>query len=282
VEYRATLKGFIMDKLLVVGSKGMLGVAVSRYFQRKGWSVKELSRAEFDIAHQPADSLLPYLKDVSVVVNCAGVVKPRIAVTPIEDVFKVNSVFPRNLALLSKKIGVKCVHITSDCVYSGRKGHYSEEDLFDAEDVYGLSKCAGENKDCMTIRTSIIGEERGTSRNLLEWARSQKGKPVNGYTNHFWNGVTTVYLAEIIEKIVTGGLYKPGIFHIFSPDTVSKHSLMEIFDEVYDLQFTINTFEAPEPVDRSMTSIYDLSSKVSKVSVREQVVQMREFFKTEN
>jgi dTDP-4-dehydrorhamnose reductase len=133
----------------------------------------------------------------------------------------------------------------------------------------------------MTIRTSIIGEERGTSRNLLEWARSQKGKTVNGYTNHFWNGVTTVYLAEIIEKIVANGLYKPGLFHIYSLDTVSKYSLMEIFSEVYDLQFTINAFKAPEAIDRSMTSIYDLSAKVSTLTVREQVFRMHTFFKTE-
>jgi len=270
-----------MQKMLVIGAKGMLGIAVSQYFRRQGWSVKELTRSEFNIARQPADGLIPYLKDISVVVNCAGVVKPRIAATSIEDVLKVNAVFPRNLAMLCKKMGVKCFHITSDCVYSGRKGLYSEEDLFDAEDIYGLSKCAGENKDCMTIRTSIIGEEQGQSRNLLEWARSQKGKTVNGYTNHFWNGVTTVYLAEIIDKILTLGLYKPGIFHIFSPDTVSKFSLMEIFNAVYDLQFTINAFEAPEPVDRSMTSINDLSAKVSTLTVREQVQQMREFFKTE-
>jgi dTDP-4-dehydrorhamnose reductase len=84
----------------------MLGIAVTRYFRRKGWTVNELSRAEFDIARQPAEALVPHLKDVTVVVNCAGVVKPRIAATPIEDVLKVNSVFPRNLALLSKKMGI--------------------------------------------------------------------------------------------------------------------------------------------------------------------------------
>ncbi len=270
-----------MPTVVVIGSKGMLGIAMSKYYLKRGWQVVGFSRAEFDIARQSVEILQPELQAAEVVVNCAGVVKPRIAVTSVEDVVKVNSVFPRNLAKLTKNLGVPCFHITTDCVYSGRKGNYSEEDLFDAEDLYGLSKCAGENTDCMTIRTSIIGEERGQARNLLEWARSQKGKPVNGFVNHFWNGVTTVYLAEIIENILAHNLYQRGIFHIFSPEAVTKLELLQIFDRIYDLQLQINPVEAPETIDRTLTSIYDLSSQVCQLSIEQQVAAMQAFFQTE-
>ncbi|MEM2144979.1 MAG: sugar nucleotide-binding protein [Candidatus Jordarchaeaceae archaeon] len=267
-----------MSKVLVIGSKGMLGRAVTLYFKRKGWLVSELSRAEFDIAHTPIEQIIPYIKAADFIINCSGVIKPRINVTPIEDILKVNSVFPRNLALLSQIYKTPCIHITTDCVYSGKKGGYTEEDFFDAEDVYGLSKCAGETKDCMTIRTSIVGEEEGQIRGLLEWARSQKGKEGNGFTNHFWNGVTTVYLAEIFENIFSMGLYQQGIFHIFSPEAVSKYKLIEIINLVYQLDLKVKPVEAPERIDRTLSSIYDLSAKVCQKNIFEQVDLLKKFF----
>lgn len=270
-----------MRKILVIGAKGMLGTAVTRYFERRGWEVVGLSRQEFDLARRPSEDLLPYLAACDVVVNCAGVIKPRIAVTSLEDLLRINAVFPHNLATLAQRVGVPCFHITTDCVYSGKKGNYSENDLCDATDSYGLSKFAGDNRDCMTLRTSIIGEERGQARSLLEWARSQAGKEVNGFTNHFWNGVTTVYLAEIIEKIIIDNLYRPGIFHIYSPEVVTKLRLLQIFDEVYQLALQIKPVEASEAIDRSLTSIYDLATKVCRLSIKEQVQAMRAFFETE-
>jgi len=267
-----------MEKILIIGSTGMLGYAVSSYFKYRGYNVVELSRKEFDIAVDPIEKLEMYLNGVDVVINCAGVIKPTISKNTIENVLKINSLFPRNLAKACNKRNIKCFHITTDCVYSGKKGKYTEEDYFDAEDLYGLSKNAGETNECMVIRTSIIGEENGNSRSLLEWAKSQAGKEVNGFTNHLWNGVTTLYLAEIIEKILTNNLYQKGIFHIHSPNTVSKYELLKIFNEVYDLKLNINPVEAKESIDRSLSSIYDMSIKLCVKLLEQQVREMKVFF----
>ncbi|MBI5730154.1 MAG: SDR family oxidoreductase [Ignavibacteriales bacterium] len=267
-----------MEKILVVGSTGMLGYAVSYYFKSKDYQVVEISRNEFDIANDPMSMFEKYLDGVDVVINCAGVIKPTIAKNTIENVLKINSLFPRNLAKVCGKRGIKCFHITTDCVYTGKKGKYTEEDYFDADDLYGLSKNAGENKDCMVLRTSIIGEENGQSRSLLEWAKSQAGKEVCGFTNHLWNGVTTLYLAEIIENIIKQDLYQKGIFHIHSPNTVNKYELLQIFNRVYDLHLKINSAEAKEAVDRSMKSVNLLSSKVAVKNLEIQIEEMKEFF----
>ncbi len=267
-----------MEKVLVVGSTGMLGFAVSAYFKSKGYSVVKISRNEFDIANDPMSKFEKYLDEVDVVINCAGVIKPTIAKNSIENVLKINSLFPRNLANVCEKKSIKCFHITTDCVYTGRKGKYTEEDLFDADDLYGLSKNAGENRDCMVLRTSIIGEENGQSRSLLEWAKSQFGKEVNGFTNHWWNGVTTVYLAEVVERIFQSGLYQKGIFHVHSPNTVTKYELLNIFNDVYELNLKINSAEAKESCDRSMASVYPLSKRVVLKTLEQQITEMKMFF----
>ncbi len=267
-----------MEKVLVVGSTGMLGFAVSSYFKSHDYNVVDISRSEFDIANDPVSKFESYLGGVDLVINCAGVIKPTIAKNSIENVLKINSLFPRNLAKVCAKRGIKCFHITTDCVYSGRKGKYTEEDLFDADDLYGLSKNAGENTECMVIRTSIIGEENGQSRSLLEWAKSQYGKEVNGFTNHLWNGVTTLYLAEIVESIFKNNLYRHGIFHVHSPNTVTKFELLHLFNKVYDLNLIINSAEAKEACDRSMSSIYPLSSRVASKSLEQQIKEMKIFF----
>ncbi|MDQ7817354.1 MAG: SDR family oxidoreductase [Melioribacteraceae bacterium] len=267
-----------MEKILVIGSTGMLGYAVSSYFKTNDYDVVELSRNEFDIANDPMSKFESYLDGVGVVINCAGVIKPTIAKNSMENVLKINSLFPRNLANVCNRKGIKCFHITTDCVYTGKKGKYTEEDYFDADDLYGLSKNAGENKDCMVLRTSIIGEENGQSRSLLEWAKSQTGEEVNGFTNHLWNGVTTLYLAEIIEKILTQNLYEKGLFHVHSPNTVDKFQLLQIFDRAYGLNLRINPVEAKEAVDRSLSSVFDLTKKVAVKTLDQQVNEMQEFF----
>ncbi|NWF90422.1 MAG: SDR family oxidoreductase [Ignavibacteriaceae bacterium] len=268
-----------MEKFLVIGSTGMLGYAVSEYFLSKSYNVTKLSRNNFDIGTEPHENFIPFLKGIDVVINCAGLIKPTIGKFPIEQALRVNSIFPRNLAKMTSERNIKCFHVTTDCVYSGKKGNYDENSLFDADDTYGMTKNAGENKDCMVLRTSIIGEEKGQSRSLLEWAKSQAGKEVNGFTNHLWNGVTTLYLAEVIESILKQNIYQKGIFHIHSPNTVNKFELLNIFNDVYQLNFSkINATEAKDAIDRSMSSIYDLTKKVCVKTLEEQIREMRKFF----
>ncbi len=267
-----------MQSVAIFGAGGMLGRAMCEHFRRRGRRVTAVTRAEYDIARETPEGLADRLDGASAVINCAGVIKPRIGGTPVEDVLRVNAIFPRNLARLCRRTDRPLVHITTDCVYSGRKGHYTEEDFFDAEDLYGMSKNAGDAADCMVLRTSIIGEEQGQKRSLLEWARSQAGQQVNGFVNHHWNGVTTVHLSEIVERILHEGLYEAGIFHVHSPEIVSKCELLRLIDEVYDLRLKIQPTDAPEACDRSLASLRPLSARVATKPLRQQLEEMRRFF----
>lgn len=267
-----------MATIGVIGANGMLGYAVSEYFRSLENKIVATTRNEFDIVKDPIGKLENILRQTDFVVNCAGVIKPRIAGLPVEDVVKVNSIFPRNLAGLCRQRDIPCFHITTDCVYSGKKGQYTEKDYFDAEDLYGMTKNAGERGDCMVLRTSIIGEEKEQSRSLLEWARANAGKEVSGFTNHQWNGVTTVYLAQMIEKILHESKYQNGIIHLHSPNTVTKYELLQTLSEVYQLSLSIKSAEAKELCNRSLASIYSLSKEIATKTIRQQIVEMKEFF----
>lgn len=267
-------------KILVIGSSGMLGYAASRYFKQRGYGVKELTRREFDIIRNPIVRIRAAVRNADVVINCTGVIKPRIEQYSVEDVLKINSVFPWNLSRLCKQSETRCFHISTDCVFSGKKGGYSEDDFIDAEDLYGLSKAAGDSPLCMTLRTSIVGEEKGHHRSLLEWLRGQKGETADGFVNHRWNGVTTVYLAEILENILTHDLYKPGVFHIYSPKVVTKYKLLRLINDVYGLRVTIRKARSPQAIDRTLTSIYSFSRKLVMKNIRKQIEEMKIFFST--
>ncbi len=267
------------SKFVVFGASGMAGVAVSKYFETLGKDVVRVSRKEFDIAKSDTSKLAEWITPGSVVVNCAGVIKPQIAKMTTEEVLKVNVLFPRNLAKLAKKVGAKCFHLTTDCVYSGKKGAYTESDFFDADDVYGMSKNGGDTSECMTLRTSIIGQEIGQSRSLISWAMSQQGKAVNGYTNHLWNGVTTLQFAKSVNQILESGLYREGVFHLHSPNTLNKFELLQALSDVYSLNLSI-TAQAPNPpCDRSLSSDYSLARDMVNKTIREQLVEMKDFFK---
>ena len=267
-----------MENILVLGSNGMLGYGVSEYFRRGGYNVISSAKADFDVLKNDFSILEPLVKNSDIVINCIGVIKPMIDKYTLLEVLKINGIFPRNLALLCDSENTPLIHVTTDCAYTGRKGSYNENDRYDAEDLYGISKNCGDIANCMTLRTSFIGPENGRGRSLLEWTFAQKGKTISGYTNHMWNGVSTVNFARIAEKIIIDGLYEKGIFHIFSVDTVTKFELVSLFNEVFSLSMTINGVEGPEFCDRSLTSIYPLSGKVSALTVREQVQELKEFF----
>lgn len=203
------------------------------------------------------------------VINCIGTIKPFMAKDPIASI-RINSIFPRELANACEKVGSKLIHITTDCVYSGAKGNYTEDDPHDALDDYGKSKSLGEPSNCMVIRTSIIGEEIHKNASLLEWAKSQKGKTVNGFLNHLWNGITTTTYAKVVEKIIDNNLYQVGLSHVFS-NTVNKYELLGLFNKSFNLDLTINATNAATPVDRTLSTKKTLCGALNVPSLAEQI-----------
>jgi len=160
------------------------------------------------------------------VVNAVGIVKQRPDAKDNITSIEVNALFPHRLAELCVASGTQLVHMSTDCVFSGKKGGYSEDDLPDAEDLYGRSKLLGEvsGARCLSLRTSIIGRELGRKTGLLEWFLAQRGT-VRGYRNAIFSGFTTIEMARIIEKVIVRQGESSGLYHV-SSERISKHDLL--------------------------------------------------------
>ena len=269
-------------KIYVLGASGMLGKYVSTYFRTSGFYVVDINRDKLDASNITQEELHAKLfhlglKKDDVIINCMGTIKPRIDDLGDLNGILVNSVFPRLLANVSESVGSHLIHPTTDCVYSGLKGSYNEDDKYDVSDVYGMSKAMGEPSNCTVVRTSIIGEEVGQGRSLVEWIKSSAGQTVNGFTNHHWNGVTCLQFAKICEQIITTNDYWVGIKHLHS-NVLDKQQLVETVSEVYDLNITVVPKETPVKCDRSMSTIDDDNlAKFNIPSLKEQIIQMKEF-----
>jgi dTDP-4-dehydrorhamnose reductase len=252
-------------KIYIFGSNGMLGNYVKTHLAQF-FTVIPFTRHDYDLSKLEIHSLDQLLfnnelqKD-DIVINCAGVIPQASKQRDLNSrlYFTINSIFPVMLSQICDKYGAKIIHITTDCVFSGKDGNYNELSVHDETNDYGMSKSLGELCKATIIRTSIIGEELTNKRSLLEWVKSNKGTIINGYTNHFWNGVTCLQLAKIIHQIIQENLYWSSIRHIFSPRSVSKYELVSIINEVYKLDILITPFET-EKVDKTITSIYNTNS----------------------
>ena len=272
-----------MNKILILGGTGMLGNAVVRHFQNNNnYEVYFTYRNEkvafenfnkenaihFDCLN---DNILNLPKNIDYIINCIGIIKPFMY-NDIKNSILINSVFPHNVSNWCKNNNIKMIHITTDCVFSGLHGKYNELSYHDALDDYGKSKSLGEPKNkCMILRMSIIGEEIHKDASLISWTKSQKGKEVNGYLNHFWNGITTNEYAKICQKIIENNLYEEDLFHIHSKDTVSKYQMLHYFNKKFNLNLKINPYITNPICDRSLSTIKDLCKKLDIPSVWEQI-----------
>jgi dTDP-4-dehydrorhamnose reductase len=269
-------------KVFVIGSTGMLGKYVSTYL-KDYYDVVEISRSDIDASLIKEDELRSKfihlkIKDGDVVINCAGTIKPRVDQLGDLNAILVNSVFPRLLANVCEYYNVKMIHPTTDCVYSGNKGSYSENDNYDVHDVYGMSKALGEPKNCTVIRTSIIGEEVNQGRSLIEWVKSEKNRTVFGFTNHFWNGVTCLEFAKICKKMIDGNLFWSGTKHLHS-NTLNKKELVELISFSFNLNVTVVEKETEKKCDRSMSTIYNDIIKFEVPSLEIQLKELKDFSK---
>jgi len=248
-------------KVFVLGYTGMLGRYVYAHFQRNGYDVVGLSRNELDVS-QPEPPLRSVFarygaKPKDVVINCMGTIKSVVNNHGTLKTIRVNAIFPHLLANVCEEKECHLIHVTTDCVFSGDDGNYHEVDLHDCTDVYGKSKSLGEPLNCTVIRTSIVGEEFGTSRSLIEWVKSQDGKTVNGYLNHRWNGVTCHQLAKIFEDIIKNERYWKGVRHIFTPEAVNKYGLVSLIAQVHKLNIKVKPVDVPIKCDRTLLTIHN-------------------------
>lgn len=165
------------------------------------------------------------------VVNAIGVTKQLTTVLGEEVSNKVNSIFPYELARLCEQYRCRLIHLSSDCIFSGKKGSYTEDDISDAEDLYGQSKAKGEvsAEHVLTLRKSTIGLEAGTNHGLIEWFLSQKGI-IRGYSKAIYSGIIASELASVIEMILVDYPKLHGIYNVASAP-ISKYNLLVNLNE---------------------------------------------------
>jgi dTDP-4-dehydrorhamnose reductase len=258
-------------RVLILGGTGMLGHKLCQVFAprfdtyatvrsanglRSRQPILAPNRIEENVTVQDMDSVIRALRRVSpaVVVNCVGIVKQSAAARDPVISLSVNSLFPHRLAAFCALAGARLIHISSDCVFSGRQGRYTESDLPDPEDLYGRTKLLGEVSDehCLTLRTSMIGRELESCHGLLEWFLRQEGKCVRGYTRAIFSGLATPALAGVIAEIIARHPGLHGVWHV-AGEAVSKFELLRLVQETYGLKIGI---EADDSVvcDRSLSA----------------------------
>jgi dTDP-4-dehydrorhamnose reductase len=191
-----------------------------------------------------------------VVVNCVGIVKQLPSAKDPALSLTVNSLLPHRLASLSRATGARLVHVSTDCVFSGRRGLYEETDIADAEDLYGRTKLLGEphfgDPGALTLRTSIIGRELRSTTGLTEWLLSQRGGTVRGFTTAVFSGLTTRALACIIGDVIERQPALAGLYHVSSAP-ITKYDLLTRINEAFGADITIEPSDAVS-VDRSLKS----------------------------
>jgi dTDP-4-dehydrorhamnose reductase len=181
----------------------------------------------FDAANFDAVARLIAAGRPDAVVNCIGVVKQLAAAhDPIASI-TLNALFPHVVARVCAERGVRMIHISTDCVFAGTRGNYSEADVPDAADLYGRSKLLGEvtGGRALTVRTSIIGRELRTANGLVEWFLSNRGGSVRGFTNAIFSGVTTDMLAHILATVIEQHAGLHGLYHVAGA-AISKYDLL--------------------------------------------------------
>ena len=193
-----------------------------------------------DVADWPALQRLLSRLTPKFLINCAGVIKQRPeAKMPIPSI-EINALLPHRLASTCSSWGGRVIHFSTDCVFSGRRGNYTEDDPSDAEDLYGRSKYLGEvaSPGAITLRTSMIGRELEHRDSLLEWFLSQNHRRVAGYTRAMYSGATTNYLARVVENLIADFPQLTGLYQVTSP-TISKYELLGLLRDAYGLDIEI-------------------------------------------
>lgn len=238
-------------RVMVLGASGMLGNAMIRVLSEKtGWQIygtvrtessKRLFRADIaerlfsgvDVEHQ--DSLLQAFIRVrpDIAINCVGLIKQLVDADDPLQAIPINSLLPHRLSKLCELSGARLVHMSTDCVFAGVKGGYTENDPSDAKDLYGKSKFLGEvdYPHAITLRTSIIGHELQSTHGLIGWFLSQKGR-CKGYKRAIFSGLPTVALAQIIRDVVIPRPDLFGVYHV-AAQPISKYDLLRLVADVY-------------------------------------------------
>lgn len=261
-----------MSKIAILGSTGMLGSTMTRFLEQHFGSVIEFNRSGESVTGNNRALQLNLLEEydlhnlfkdleVEYIFNATGLIKQKINPKNDFDLAAanlVNNIFVENLNDFSLATGIKVLQIGTDCVYSGEDGNYSENDPFKPTDVYSKTKSLGEvaSTEAMTLRCSIIGKENIGAFSLLSWVLSQPlNSKINGFTNHYWNGLTTLHFSKIVSGIISSGSFAKGIMHVVPSDSVSKYELVKIIASSFGrFDLEVEEFSTETAVNRILST----------------------------
>jgi dTDP-4-dehydrorhamnose reductase len=235
-----------LSSYLVLGSNGLLGHVVSLYLRNVGEDVTCLSRTYSSVTNNQIMNFLDQSKlqafmdkyHFDWIINCAGVLN-KSAEENVFEAISINSLLPHYLVHLTKNKNTRVIQISTDCVFDGKNGPYSESSIPNAQNNYGITKRLGELKDerSLTIRTSIVGPEFGNNRKgLFDWFMRSKDS-INGFNKAIWSGVTTIQLAKFIHSLKNHDIH--GVINYVNNESISKFDLLSLFNKVFNKSITI-------------------------------------------
>ena len=282
-------------RVLILGASGMLGHKVWQHFAKRldpyatfrqapsryeRFGIFDAARSVGHVSAEDFDSVIRAIESVrpDAVVNCIGIVKQDAAAKDAVSSIAVNALFPHRLAHLCRASGVRLVHLSTDCVFSGSEGNYTEEARADATDLYGRTKLLGEvdYDNSLTIRTSMIGRELQGSHGLVEWflKEAAAGGQVRGFKRAVFSGLTTTALAQLIADLLLDHPQLSGVWHV-AADPINKFDLLSLVKKVYGLDIEIEPDES-FICDRSLdASRFRAATGFTPHSWPEMIEQMR-------
>ena len=235
-------------KVLVLGSTGQIGHQVYNYLKANSdfqlYNIAYRKKLNDDTILRDVRNEEVFLKTISdlkpdVIINCIGILIEGALKDPENAIF-INSYMPHRLKRLANELNSRLVHISTDCVFSGRKGQYVETDEKDGLDIYAKAKGLGEIIDDthVTLRTSVIGPElKDDGEELFHWFMSQK-KAVNGYTKAIWSGVSTIELAKAVKWVIDDNI--TGLYHVTNGESICKYDLLNLIKKYSGKDIQIN------------------------------------------
>ncbi|MEQ1637613.1 MAG: SDR family oxidoreductase [Methylococcales bacterium] len=239
-----------MKKVVVLGALGMAGHVMAEYLDSfNEYEIIGVARNTGRNVAQQLDALNfgaveRYLVNVKpdIVINCIGMLVQQ-SESNVANAILINSYLPHFLSELGSKLDFKLIHISTDCVFSGKAGQYNEDAFKDGDDAYARTKSLGEviNAKDLTIRTSIIGPElKKDGTGLLDWFFKQSGE-IKGYTQAYWSGVTTLELAKATHEMIKQNI--TGLYHLCPEHKISKYDLVCLFSKIWNKEITIIPFD---------------------------------------
>jgi len=264
-------------KVTVLGARGMAGHVVAKYLQQQGHSVTSVTRDELDVENQQQVSSFFDSLDADFVVNCIGLLVKDCIDRP-DRAALINSWFPHYIEHRLANTQTKLIHLSTDCVFNGKKGNYFETDTHSESNAYGRSKSLGEvnNAKDITFRMSIIGPELKNGTGLLNWVLTNPNKELPGWTNARWNGITTLELARCINMYINQPTIS-GVYHLVSNNVrTNKYELLCKINQTYQLGKTVVATQGPKDIDKVLVD----TRKEFDFGIRDydqQLAEMRDF-----